>query len=156
MARKDRPKLTPIHELSPEKQYERRWARKHGFRDENQLHRLIDKLSSYPESDVRYLHPAFQGEAFEAEVLRLRKVAKRVKSPAKVIQRKYRVLTKTLNKMSAFNFRDRYLEAITRLLQDPSTSSYDKEQLRKMMKEINQRMSVPREMGPGEQGELFG
>lgn len=130
--------------------------RKLGFRNEAAYERWVEKYSALPESDPRHYRKDLPIPAREAEIRRIKRIAKRTVTPAKEIRRKANVLVYDLGKMSAFSFTDRYLKQIKQMLQDPTTSRYDRQILRDIVRKLEDRMhELPEALRPGEQGELF-
>lgn len=116
--------------------------RKYGFRSQEAYENWVKKWSSIPESDPRYFRRNLRGHARESEIARLKRTIKRTLSPSKEIRRKRQVLVDTLGKLSPFNFLDRYRDMMNALLRDPNTSDYDKRILRRMLKTLNEEISV--------------
>jgi pantothenate kinase len=151
MARTIRRPLKRMADLNSRELNERRFAKRLGFRDERAYRAWVKKYSSLPESDPRYFRTSLRGNAREAEIKRLKKIVKQTLTPAKEIRRKANILVYQLEKFSAFSFLDRYLDAINKLLRDGSTSSYDKQLLRDLLKKLNSDI----ESEPVEEGKLF-
>lgn len=156
MVRKASPKLKPMRELNSRQQNERRLARKLGLGNEFRYRRWVKKHASLPESDPAYFRTSLRGNARVAEISRLKRISKSRVSPAKQLRRKMQYLVQESGKWSAFSFSDKYLEIIMRLLQSPETSEYDKKILRSMIQKLNSKIgTIPENMTPGKQGELF-
>lgn len=155
-----RRKLTPIaelHKLNPEAAERRRFARRLGMKDEFQLDRFVRKVSNLPPSDPRYLPPDIPDDRLESAIRRRYQRDRKILTPWRDIEKKYKVLVIELKKMSAFTFREQYKQQIEAAMQDSSTSDYGKRQLRKLRTTLNKRNLVPTEMAPEKsgQGRLF-
>lgn len=156
MARRKTVPLRPMHELNPAQKTIRRNARKLGFTNERAYRAWIKKYSSLPQSDPRWFNKALPAKRKASEILRLKKIIKQTRTPAKEVRRKMELLVNNLSRMSAFDFIQTYGDMIRAMLQSSETSDYDKRILRKLLKDLTGAATVPGTMLPSpDEGMLF-
>lgn len=129
--------------------------RQSGFHSEQAYKNWVKRWSKIPQSDPRWFDPTMRGQRRTNEILRLKKIIKKTRTPAKEIYRKVNLLVFQLSKMSGYAAKERYAEQIRALLADPDTTAYEKRMLRKLLRNLDNAERVLEDMEPGEQGELF-
>lgn len=136
MARKPRKPLTPIRDLTPRQQTERRTARAAGFRDEFSYRRWVRAHQNMPQQHFLHLRKGLSKQARIAEIKRIRGIERRLRSPADEILRKYKALVVD-DGWTNLNFWLRYRADINDIIAHAKTrNTADSRKMRRLRKEL--------------------
>jgi hypothetical protein len=138
VARKPRKRLTPISQLSPARQRERRTARAAGFRDERSYRRWLERNDRYGEQDYKKLDRSLRGARRIDRIKEIRRAEDRERRlrPAMELLRKYDVLVIN-DGWSHLAFWQRYRLEIEHIIANTKRNSTDGAAMRRLRRELH-------------------